>query len=65
MAIRWLRGLVDYKAGIKIDAFEVSAEGYERVADDELAERFETLLEAERVSRGTTAPAGGQIGGDS
>ncbi len=41
----------------------ISDAGYQRVPDGELAERFETILEAERVSRGTTAPAGGQIGG--
>jgi len=41
----------------------ISDQGYQRVPDVELSERFATLLEAERVSRGTTAPAGGQISG--
>jgi proteasome beta subunit len=39
----------------------ISDEGYQRVPDAEMAERFEVLLETERVNRGTAAPAGGQI----
>jgi hypothetical protein len=33
------------------------------VPDDELAERFDAILETDRATRSTAAPAGGTIGG--
>ncbi|HMJ74786.1 MAG TPA: proteasome subunit beta [Iamia sp.] len=41
----------------------ITADGYQRVADDEMAERFETILASDRETRSTAAPAGGSIAG--
>ena len=39
----------------------ITADGYQRVPDPELSERFTTILDADQVNRGTAAPAGGEI----
>jgi proteasome beta subunit len=41
----------------------ITDQGYERVPDPELSDRFDVLLDNDRINRGTTAPAGGQITG--
>jgi len=51
----------DARRGIWPVIATISTEGYQRVPDDELADRFEQLLEADRQTRGTASPAGGQI----
>jgi proteasome beta subunit len=39
----------------------ITAGGYDRVPDPELAERFAAIVDADQVNRGTAAPAGGDI----
>ena len=41
----------------------ITASGYQRVPDDELAERFEALIEEIRAARSTSGPAGGTLPG--
>lgn len=41
----------------------ITGDGYERVADEELASRFEALIEDIRTARSTAAPAGGTMPG--
>ena len=41
----------------------ITAEGYQRVPDAELAERFAALLDDDDAARSTAAPAGGSLGG--
>jgi proteasome beta subunit len=39
----------------------ITADGYQRVPDAELAERFTAIVDADQANRGTAAPAGGEI----
>ncbi len=51
----------DARRGIWPVIATITADGYQRVADDELAERFAALLEDDDATRSTAAPAGGSL----
>ncbi len=51
----------DPRRGIWPIVATISTEGYQRVPDEELAERFAALLAEDEAARSTTAPAGGSL----